>query len=88
MLLLQPDSVGPGGDGEEAEGGQGPAGEAAERESESPVVGKPADASAIGSDTAVRPLTPPPRLLPADASVFATPVCHVGAQRPASRADC
>lgn len=35
----QPHSVGPGGDREEAEGSQGGAGEAAERKSESPVMG-------------------------------------------------
>lgn len=36
---LQPHAVGPGGDREEAEGSQGGAGEAAERKSESPVMG-------------------------------------------------
>lgn len=85
VLALQPHSAGPGGDREEAEGSQGGAGEAVKRTSESPVMGNTGrrlcnQRRHTRSDTAVRLLTPT-LPLPADAWVFAMPVCCVGAHQ-------
>lgn len=51
MIILQPDPAGSGGDREETEGGQGGAGEAAQREGESPVMGNAGRHLLIGADT-------------------------------------